>query len=372
MRRASGLTLASVFMVITHTAAASELLTRPQAYALAGSDRAQASVAAMKGFASTGGTDVLVAELKKIALRSDLSAVEKERVAHDGLRYLSNLAPNDAAWDLLNDLATSIPTTYVEHDEGRGRAVPLYDVGALARSIKHHWLTEQAKNRALARIMAADPAVLHIYDPIRIATNDEINRSGVQRSFEEAPVQALLAYRGDILNRLAAGQDVELIAVNMARRLADKQMFIALTTHASTGVAVRMLASVTNAVPAADAYDILSAAANRSDIASAALLAMVPLAGSTPSATDYLFSELGNPFRGASAAAALARIGDTITIRRLGLIVASGKDGTVERQAMLALRLNNSPAAGDEIRDFLADPGASAKLRAEVSQWQAD
>ena len=372
MRRASGLTLASVFMVITHTAAASELLTRPQAYALAGSDRAQASVAAMQGFASAGGTDALVAELKKIPSRSDLSAVEKERVTYDGLRYLSTLAPNDAAWDLLNDLATSIPTTYVEHDEGRGRAVPLYDVGALARSIKHHWLTQQAKDRALAQIMAADPAVLHIYDPILITATVETDRGGVQRSFAEAPVQALLAYRDDILNRLAAGQDVELIAANMAQRLADKEIFIALTMHGSTGVAIRMLASVTSAVPAADAFDVLSTAANRSDIASAALLAMVPLAGSMPSATDYLFSELGDPVRGASAAAALARIGDTITIRRLGSIVASGKDDTVERQAMLALRLNNSPAAGDEIRDFLANPGASAKLRTEVSQWQAD
>lgn len=369
MRRASELILASVLIVFSQTAAASELLTRPQAFALAGSDRAEASVAAIKQFASA---DALVAELKQIESRPDFSTVEKERVAYDGLRYLSTLTPNAAAWDLIDDLATRIPTTYVEHDEGRGRAVPLYDVGALARSVRRNWLTEQAKDRVLAQVITADPAVLQIYDPIPITATDDIDRGSVQRAFDEAPVHALLAYRDDIRNRLVAGQDVELLAASVARRLADKEMFIALILHGSTGVAVRMLATVTSAVPAADAFDVLSEATNRSDIASAALLAMVPLAGSMVSATDYLFSQLGDPGRGASAATALARIGDPATISRLGSMVKNGKDGTVERQAMLALRLNNSPAANQVIQDFVADPSASAQLRTEVSQWQGD
>ncbi len=369
MRRASYLTLVSILFFLAQLSAASELLSRSQAYALAGSARADVSVAKIK---QSPDSDSVVGQLKQIAARFDLTAAEKERVTYDGLRFLSTLPPNTAAWEFVNELATTTPVTYVEHEEGQGRAVPLYDVGALARSVQRYWLMERAKDNALAQIIAADPAVLSVFGSPAGDTVVEIDRDGIARAFAEAPMHALLPYRDELLNRLAAGQSVGRMVAMVAGRLADKDMFVALSLNGSAVIVARTLQAATNVLPAADAFEILKSAANRPDTASAALLAMVPLAGSMPSATDYLFSQLGDAVRGASAATALARIGDTITIRRLGSIVASGKDGTVERQAMLALRLSNSSAADDEIRDFLADPGASAKLRSEVSQWQAD
>jgi hypothetical protein len=84
-----------------------------------------------------------------------------------------------------------------------------------------------------------------------------------------------------------------------------------------------------------------------------------------------LFTLLADARHGASAASALARYGDTPGISRLGTVILDADAGTARQSAILALRLNASPAARSELARLATNPRLSPNLREEIGQWLA-
>ena len=356
-------------LVVTIAAGTDSNLSQTAAIRIAHSDRAETAVAAMKQLAAAGALDQLVYEIDRTVARTDITIVEQDRLIFEGLRLLSTLAPTDSAWQLADSLAATVPRTYVLHEEGRGRTIPLYDIGAQPRWLRRHWLSERTHNEALARIRAADPAVLDVFDKSLSPDAVASERNGVEQAFRSADANELLSYRDDVILRLYSGDPVENIAIRLARELSDKEIFAAIARSGKPEVAVRMMGEVPTYLTSADSLDVLTIGAGRIETASAALLAMSPLVHEVPGASEFLITQLANPDRGPSAATALARAGDGATILRLRAILNSGKDGPAERHAVLALRLNNSTAAQAAIESYLNDPQASTRLKKEMSAW---
>ncbi len=372
MRRARRLTLAIAILFLAaagSAAAADNYLSQTAAIRIANSDRAETAVAAMKQLAAAGALDQLVYEIDRTTVRTDITIVEQDRLIIEGLRLLSTLVPTDSAWQLADSLAATVPRIHVLHEEGRGRTTPLYDIGAQARWLRRHWLSERAHNEALARIRAADPAVLDVFDKSLSPDPVASERNGVERAFRSADSNKLLSYRDDVILRLYSGDPVEDIAIRLARELSDKEIFAAVARSGKPEVAVRMMGEVRTYLTPADSFDVLQIGAARDETASAAILAMTSLVLALPGASEFLITQLANPDRGPSAATALARAGDGATILRLRAILNSGKDGPAERHAVLALRLNNSTAARAALESYLDDPQVSTRLKQEMSEW---
>jgi hypothetical protein len=117
------------------------------------------------------------------------------------------------------------------------------------------------------------------------------------------------------------------------------------------------------------ALGLLQDASRRADIASAALLAAGGLARHDATARAMLLEQIADPGNGPSAAAALAAIGDPAIAAEIGRRLRATHADQARRLHVLALKLDASPSAREELRRFVAARQGPAQLRAEVQQW---
>ena len=107
---------------------------------------AAATAARIEQHASRGSTDALVGELRAVLADPTLEAAAQEWLLESGLHGLRRLPATPAARALVAELSTRAPRifTRVEPEHG-GHAVPLYDVGAVARYTERDWVRGEAR-----------------------------------------------------------------------------------------------------------------------------------------------------------------------------------------------------------------------------------
>ncbi len=170
---------------------------------------------------------------------------------------------------------------------------------------------------------------------------------------------------------MLAGQDADRLALELARRLRDPELMALTIGHAEPAVALAAVQTALRDFDSATALGLLATAADREPIASAALLAIGRLAAADSAAQQLLLDRLSDPVSGDSAAAALARIDDPGLPSRLGARLLKAKDEPTRRRLVLALKLNDSPAARDALARLVDSKQGSLELRKETAAWLA-
>jgi hypothetical protein len=314
----------------------------------------------------------LAARLDVIARDAALTDVAQEWLLDRGLHELARITPTPTARAAVARLALRAPTVYASIEPEHGeRATPLYDAGATARFVIRNWDRNEARTIAVTELAAGNTRPV---DRFAAHAADDAHSpvlSGIAEAFRAAPAPQLVAQRSAVASAIAAGRRVDALALILAERLADPELFDLAFDNADEATALAAVPAAVRALDARSALAALTPASRRSDIGSAALLAIGQLAENDASAREALFDALADPKRAPSAAAALARLPDPSVSSELGRRLAAAQSEDARRVLVLALKLDADPAARAELERFAASRAGSPKLQQEVRSWLA-
>ncbi len=326
----------------------------------------------LAALASNGRTTELAARLDQIANDRTIPAVAQEWLLDRGLHLHSTLGPTARSRATVLRLIAREPIvfTLVDPDHGE-RATPLYDVGATARFVLRIWERHAARDEAAASLLAGGTSAVDRFAARAGAGESDPVRAGIADAFRAASLRLLIGQRSTMVDGLARGRRVDELALILAERLADAELFNLIFGHADAPVALSGIAGIARTLDAQTSFELLALASRRAEIASAAVLAIGRLARSDAAARRFLFDAIDEPDIGPSAAAALAASGDASITPELGRRLAESRTEESRRLLVLALKLDGSAGAREELRRFAATKAGSAQLQEEVQQWLA-
>ena len=326
--------------------------------------------AELSAFADAGRADELAARLDVIAFDAMLDDVAREWLIDRGLHRLARLPPTPAARATVERLAGRKPVVYARIDPDHGdRATPLYDAGATARFVLREWNRRHARAEAERLLAAGDATAVERYAAIAALHGRSAQLKGIADAFRDAPARGLAAQRPALYAALENGERVGPLALIAAERLADPGLFALVLQGADEASALAAVSAAARTLDSRTALTLLEPATHRTDIGSAALLAIGGLAAGDAGARDTLFTALSDPARAPSAAAALARLADPAVSAALGQRLAAAKSEQSRRAIVLALKLDATPAARAELERFARSGAGSPRLRSQVDAW---
>jgi hypothetical protein len=326
--------------------------------------------AEISALAAHGRATDLAARLDLIAHDRTITDVAQEWLLDRGLHALARLEPTPRSRETVLRLHSRTPIVYTQIDPDHGdRAAPLYDTAATARFVLRNWDRNAARKAAEADLAAGRAAVVERFAGRAGHDDQDAVRTGIADAFRTAAPAVLPAQRAAIVEALTAGRRVDELALIVAERLADAALFDLIFGLADEPVALAAVPAVARALDAQTALGRLSIASRRADIASAAVHQIGQLAKVEASARQFLFDSLESRDVGPSAAAALAALDDPTVAPELGRRLARTRSEDSRRLIVLALRLDASAAAQEELRRFTASKQGSAELQKETRQW---
>jgi hypothetical protein len=332
----------------------------------------QSRDAELSALAGGGRADELAARLDVIAFDATLDDVAREWLIDRGLHRLGRMPPTDSARATVLRLAARGPVVYARIDPDHGdRATPLYDPGATARFVLREWNRAHARAETERSLAAGETAPIERYAAIAALHGKSAQLKGIADAFRDASARRLAAQRPALYAALANGERVGPLALIVAGRLADPELFALVLQGADESAALEAVSAVARTLDARTALSLLERASHRSDVGSAALLAIGTLAAEDPAARATLFDALADPARAPSAAAALARVSDPGISAELGQRLAAAQSEDTRRALVLALRLDATPAARAELERFAQSGAGSDRLRLQVREWLA-
>jgi hypothetical protein len=319
--------------------------------------------ASLAALASEGRATELAARLELIAHDGSLVDVAQEWLLDRGLHALARMTPSPAALVAVRRLALRSPVVFTRVDPDHGdRATPLYDAGATARFVLRSWERGAARAAAAADLAARDVRATFRF----VGEQSSPARDGISDAFRAAPVAELSSQRPAVAAALRAGRHVDALALVLAVRLADPELFDLVIDYADAREALAAVAAAPGALDAEAALESLARASRRADIASAAVLEAGRLAANDPSARRFLFESLADRGVAPSAAAALGRLGDPAVSEEIGRRLGAARSDEERRALVLALRLDASPAARAELERFAREGGGPPAFQAKA------
>lgn len=318
--------------------------------------------------AAAGRDDELASRLDGIRERSDWSHGERERVLYrfaTGVRHLPAERVPVAQLEILTDYESRVLEA---HPESRGALmVPRFDIaGAAAGSI------EQARRRLEVRELAGQLATAPADFWREAAGGDSGSLApGVQTEIvTRAAIDTLQAGRPSLATAWRADPRLTPAMAAVAVRLGDAAMAEAVLARGAGPYALRLVGRLAEVFSPDQAAALLTGAVRRPALASAAVMELGRLARRAPAARDWLVAQLDDTRHGASAAAALARLGEPSVVDKAVESLVPAKTEAGLRNRLLLLHLSGTPSARGALSAFAEDPAMPAVLRREVRQWQ--
>jgi len=305
-----------------------------------------------------------IAEMKHDPALSDPA---RERLLHDSAMAAAGLRPDESLATEIRALEEYETRTLVWSDEhGYREARPLYDFGATSRYVRRMWTEEGSRSATALAISAGDFAEIDRY-----AAASAVERAGSVAAFRDAAAEQLALFQPALMDAMGRDMAVDALAAIVAGKIHDATLMEEVLSAGDPLVARQVIDTIQSPEWEGEAGRLLRVAALRDDVGSVAILAIGRAATTDPDAMDFLFLALDGP-SGASAAAALARIGDDEVVYRLTGILQAAGDDVIRRHALLALRLAGSPAATRAMGEFARDPASPPELVAEIPSWLRD
>lgn len=318
--------------------------------------------------AAAGRDGELASRLDELRERSDWSEAVRERVLYQFATGVRRLPAEKVPVAQLEILADYESTVMVAHPESRGALMlPRFDIaGAAAGSIEHAHRRLQVAE--LAGRLAAAPAAFwsNALDDGPGALGPGVQTDVVSR----VGLDALSAGREALVTAWRADPRLTPAMAATALRLADGAMAEAVLERESGPYALRLVRRLAQAFSPDEAVALLTGAVRRPALASTAVMELGRLARGRPAARDWLLAQLDDARHGASAAAALARLGEPTVVDKAVESLTPAKTQAGLRNRLLLLHLSGTPSARQALSDFAGDPAMPAALRREVAQWQ--
>ncbi|MGH8197813.1 MAG: hypothetical protein ACRETI_06550 [Steroidobacteraceae bacterium] len=312
----------------------------------------------------------LAARLDLIANDRTIPAVAQEWLLDGGLHALATIEPTPQARATVLRLAARAPIVYTRVDPDHGeRVTPLYDVGATARFVLRAWERLGAQAAAQSDLAAGRISAIDRFAGRSGRSDLDPVRAGIADAFKAAPVPQIRGQRAAIAAAVGHGRRVDELALVLAERLRDPELFMLVFGHADASIALAAISSVARTLDPQTSFEVLAAASRRAEIASPAVLEIGRLARNDFLARRFLFDAIAEPDIGPSAAAALATLGDPGVTSELGRRLDAGGSEQSMRLLVLALKLDASATALESLERFAATKTGSAELRKEVRQW---
>lgn len=309
----------------------------------------------------------LAAHLAALEGDTELQTPAREKLLHDTLMAMGEIEPDDAARNEVARLKRFRSITRAARAEhGHTESYLLFDVSAAARFAERQWDENSARKAALAAIERSDSILLERY-----VSGDGATRRGIEQAVATSTPEQLISYGGQLAARLRKGQPVARLAAATAVRTTDVSLMLAVLADAPPQVALHALHRLRPGDWHGQTLSLLTAAAARPAIASAAMLRLGELTDREPEARALLLDAFGSA-HGSSAAAAVARTGADDMIDELARVLDSADSDLARRQALLGLRLADTPRARTHLAIFAARPDTPAHLAEEVPAWLRD
>jgi hypothetical protein len=302
-----------------------------------------------------------VAALQSLSNLQDLLAYELTAAAL--VAELQNGQDSAAVRDILGELAHVPTKVFRRHEETRGDwFVPLIDVSGRARFALRA-LDAGVLRKTWNDRLSADPARA-LDDMGGLQPEQHLVIAEAMAELDEPSVARLEQYM-----KSGKEQAPSVVWRALAERSRDPAVYAAAARASSDAELIRLLPTAKRQLAPADAERWLSTLVDRKGLQSAALLALASLAEPDSAALQRLMDALDSPASGASAAAALAARPQS---DRLELIQALVRDPAAGAERLtwlaLALRLEDSPQARDELRHLAVDPRLPVSVREELSR----
>ncbi len=361
------LTLTMTILLAAPAMAGPTAMTADQAMKAATDSRSLSLARKIHLLADAGDATGLAHHMAAMKADPGLSDPARERLLHESAMAAARLQPDNALEAEIGALAIYQSRTLIWADEhGYRETRPLYDFAATTRHVRRLWTEEWSRSRTVHLLAAGDIDIVDQYARAPVA-----ERVGAAAAFREAPVGQLTVLQPVLMNALEQGGAVDGLAIIVAAKIHDAALMEKVLSEGTADTARQAIDTIQSPEWAGESSRLLEAAATRQDVASAAVLALGRLGATDRGAVDFLFRSLGG-LSGPSAAAALARLGDGNIVSRLSDLLRSEGDETIRRNALLGLRLADSPAAAEALAAFARDPDAPSRLVAEVPQWLRD
>ena len=327
--------------------------------------------AEISALAADGRATDLAARLDLIAHDRTITDVAQEWLLDRGLHALARLEPTPRSRETVLRLLSRTPIVYTQVDPDHGdRATPLYDTAATARFVLRNWDRNAARKAAEADLAAGRPAVVERFAGRAGQGGQDAVRAGIADAFRRAAPAVLSAQRATLVEALTAGRPVDELALIAAERLADAELFDLVFGFADERVALAAVPAVARSARCPDGlrppldcqpprrYRLRRRARDR-QTGEKRLPRRASSSSTRSSQRDV----------GPSAAAALAALDDPTVAAELGRRLAKSRSEESRRLIVLALRLDASPAAQEELGRFAASKQGSAELQKETRQW---
>ncbi len=357
-----GRTLIALLILVAAGPAAGQRLVMERATAAKAADQpaARQALASMAAHHDRADTPGLVATTRRLAADPLLGPAGRDRVLVEAAKHLAAMPDHSEGRRFLEALTDETGTVWVPAEEAAGYVqLPLYDIAAQARfSLRE--LDVRAAARDLApRVVRGEPGLAQ-----------EAREAAPGSVFREGLARVLGNHRpgGTLADALAAELPADPTLGRLilaARDPADDAALLAVLDYGDAESGLRAV-TLTRQRPTAEALRLLRQAARRPDLASSAVLEAGRRLNEDPVAEQWLEDLLGDPVRGASAAAGLARWGDPALIDRLAERIAGEADELTARHLVLVLRLSATAAADRAMAGLRDDPAVSAAIREEL------
>lgn len=315
--------------------------------------------------AETGSHGELESLLDRWLDDSALTAETRERALYGFLVGVRKLAPEQIPVDIVARFSDYRARALVPHPESGGALlVPRYDVAGAALGTLH-WRERALRSAAVIEALRADPEGFWSL----VNEKSGADARALLEALESVEPELLTATRSALDKSLHDRDDLLPAAAVVARRLRDVEMASRVIAKADPLTARRLLASA-RVFGDAGGFDLIREAAGRRALASEAMATAARLASESPKVRAWLIDRLDDPEQGASAAAALAALGDTaIDARIIGELEASRSEAEL-RHRLLYLHLADTPRTRKALARFTQDPAFPTPLREEVRRWQ--
>ena len=308
-------------------------------------------------------TRALAAQIEALETNKSLNDEARITQMYDGLMTLADLPPDAAVEPLLERHAKAgyrLPG--FRTDDGHRMAITTHDTSAAAQFALDQWARERGRILAEVALRARTGA----FD----FKASEATLAGYAQAFAAASDAELSVTRSGITAALADGARVEPLLLILFERLHDADLAKHLLAQGDDKLVVHMLPRIADALPAETALALFTRTTPREGLASALVAQIGRLSGKSRAAHDWLLARLGDPALGPSAAAALARTGDPVAVAALAdTLHDPNAAGAARARAALGLKLADTRAAQDALKQFVDDPSSPPALRTQVSGW---
>lgn len=285
------------------------------------------------------------------ALRASDPLVQELRLQRL-LLALRSQPPEPGLRARVEELAGARPLAWTsgpDPDHARWLRTPVADIGATARGTLRQWDIDAAVTRYAGFLSKGDFAALAGADPEPLAL--AVARSG------DGVIDALLA---------APEEWPAVVLAAVAERRPTTVAYHRLFAAPPAVATYQALARVTDRLAPAEAVQVLVEASAVHGLASAAVLALRPLAHRAD-VQRFLLAQLGDADRGGSAAQLLGEPQARVDRGALQALLDGGQDDAATRRAIFVFQQLGDPDARARLRQVASDTRYPAALRAKVS-----